>query len=218
METAHAQQHLAFVRDIVQKTSQRIDAHAFHCVHWGLIVLIWYPIANWIWHQWLIADAAGNSAERGTWLTLYIGLGVGAVLLGTTLSAVREYRVGKNPRLPGENTFISRHLARIALANVIAGFVLSAVAPSIPGHEFIRGENIPIMWGLLYANIAFMMGLAYSRDFMISGVLIFIGCIASIFLQTYNGYILGPVMGLGMLVPGLRAEARVRQLQATGPE
>jgi hypothetical protein len=48
---------------------------------------------------------------------------------------------------------------------------------------------------------------------MISGVLIFVGCIMAIILQQYNGYILGPVMGLGMLIPGLRAEARVRQLQ-----
>lgn len=218
METAHAQQDLAFVKDIVQKTSHRIDAHAFHCVHWGLIVLIWYPVANWFWHRWMAAKATDDSAVMATWLTCYIGIGIAAVVLGMILSAVREHRAGKNPRLPGENTFISRQLARIALANIFAGFVLSAVAPSIPGHEFIRGENIPIMWGLIYANMAFMMGVSYSRDFMISGVFIFAGCIVAIFLQDYNGYILGPVMGLGMLVPGLRAEARVRTLQAEGSE
>ena len=226
METANAQQDLAFVKDIVQKTSQRIDAHAFHCVHWGLIVLIWYPVANWFWHQWMAADkAAKASVEAGTdatihaddmvtWLTCYIGIGVVSVILGMVLSGVREYRATKNPRLKGDNTFISRQLARIAFASIAAGCILSAVAPSMPGHEFIRGENIPIMWGLIYANMAFMMGVAYGRDFLISGIVIFAGCITAIFLQDYNGYILGPVMGLGMIVPGLRAEARVRQLRA----
>jgi hypothetical protein len=216
METAHAQQDLAFVKDIVQKTSQRIDAHAFHCVHWGLIVLVWYPLANWFWHQWMVANAASDADAMATWLTCYIGIGVGAVILGMILSAAREHHASKHPRLSGDNTFISRQLARIALVNIVAGFVLSAVAPSIEGQEFIRGENIPILWGLIYANMAVMMGVAYSRDFVISGVLIFAGCVVAILLQEYNGYILGPVMGLGMLIPGLRAEARVRQLQAAG--
>ncbi|MHC4077603.1 MAG: hypothetical protein ACYST0_04070, partial [Planctomycetota bacterium] len=67
METANAQQDLAFVKDIVQKTSQRIDAHAFHCVHWGLIVLVWYPVANWFGIQWLAAQAAAQ--PEGLWAT-----------------------------------------------------------------------------------------------------------------------------------------------------
>lgn len=216
METAHAQQDLAFIKNIVQKTSQRIDAHAFHCVHWGLIVLIWYPLANWFWHQWISAKAVSNADAMTFWLTCYTGIGVSAIILGSLLSAIREFRAVRNPRLPGENTLISQQLAKIAIGNIVAGFVLSAVAPAIAGQEFIRGENIPILWGLIYANIAFMMGVAYSRDFVISGVLIFAACVVAIFLQEYNGYILGPVMGLGMLVPGLRAEARVRQLQAAG--
>jgi len=213
METANAQQDLAFVKDIVQKTSQRIDAHAFHCVHWGLIVLIWYPVANWFGTQWQVAQAAAQ--PEGLWATCYVGIGIAAVILGTILSIVRGAKASMSPRLPGGNLFISRQLAAIAASNLIAGFVLSGVAPA---NDFIDGPNVPIIWGFVYANMAFMMGVAYSREFMISGVLIFAGCITAIFLQQYNGYILGPVMGLGMLIPGLRAEARVRQLQlADGP-
>jgi hypothetical protein len=222
METAHAQQDLAFVKDIVQKTSQRIDAHAFHCEHWGLIVLIWYPLANWFWHQWVVArDAADAAVKAGidatihkeamvTWLTCHIGIGVASVILGTILSIVRGAKLSKKPRLAGSNTFISNQLGIIVGANLVAGFILSGVAPA---NEFIAGENVPIVWGFVYANMAFMMGVAYGHDFLISGIAIFAGCITAIFLQDYNGYILGPVMGLGMVVPGLRAEARVRQLQ-----
>ncbi len=223
METANAQQDLAFVKDIVEKTSRRIDAHAFHCVHWGLIVLIWYPLANWFWHQWVAAkDAADAAVKAGTdatihkeamvtWLTCHIGIGVASVILGTILSIVRGAKLSKKPRLAGSNTFISNQLGIIAGANLVAGFILSGVAPA---NEFIAGENVPIVWGFVYANMAFMMGVAYGRDFLISGIAIFAGCITAIFLQDYNGYILGPVMGLGMVVPGLRAEARVRQLRA----
>ncbi len=188
METASAQQDLAFVKDIVQKTSQRIDAHAFHCVHWGLIVLIWYPVANWFWQQSTAADAGP------IWFGCYVGVGVASLILGTILSIVRGAKASKNPRLPGGNTFISNQLAAIAAANLVAGGVLSGVAPAT---DFIDGPNVPIIWGLVYANMAFMMGVAYSRDFLISGIVMFLACLVAIFLQNYNGYILGPVMGLG---------------------
>ena len=38
-------QDLDFIKQVVQRTDRRIDPHAFHYVHWGLIVLIWY-LAN----------------------------------------------------------------------------------------------------------------------------------------------------------------------------
>ena len=200
MDTSSAQSDLAFVKDIVQKTSQRIDAHAFHAVHWGLIVLIWYPLGNWFWHQDMLA-----------W---YIGIGVASVVLGTILSIWRGAKATRSPRLAGGNTFVSRQLAHIAVGCLLAGFALSWVAPA---SGFIAGENVPIIWGLVYANMTFMMGVTYSRDFLISGIAIFLGCIAAIVFQDHNGYILGPCMGFGMLIPGLRAEARVRRLAAVDP-
>ncbi len=200
MDSASAQTDLEFVKQIVEKTSQRIDAHAFHSVHWGVIVLIWYPIANWFWLEGMT-----------TW---YIAIGIASVLLGTVLSVWRGAATVKNPRLAGANTFISNQLSTIVFANLIAGFVLSAIAPAT---DFIAGPNVPIIWGLVYANMAFMMGVTYSLDFLVSGIAIFAGCIIAVFLQPYNGFILGPFMGLGMIIPGLRAEARIRLLTSTGP-
>ena len=52
----------------------------------------------------------------------------------------------------------------------------------------------------------------YRRAFLVAGVVIFAGVVAAIILPQYNGFILGPCMGLGMIVPGLQAERRVRQL------
>ena len=36
-----------FIKDIVRRSHRRIDGHCFHSVHWGLIVLVWYPLINY---------------------------------------------------------------------------------------------------------------------------------------------------------------------------
>ncbi len=200
MDSENAERELAFVKDIMQRTSQRVDAHAFHSVHWGVIVLVWYPLGNWF-----------NQQNMMSW---YIGISVASLLVGAGLSVWRGARVARNPRLAGGNTFVSCQIARIAFANLIAGFVLSFIAPAT---GLIAGANVPIIWGLVYANMAFMMGVAYSIDFIISGVFIFVGALLAILMPAYNGYILGPFMGLGMIVPGLRAEARLRSLLSSDP-
>lgn len=168
MDSAIARSDLDLIKDIVQKSSQRIDAHTFHCVHWGIIVLIWYPFANWL-----------TLRGETSWL---IGLGILAVVLGVLLSTIRGARASIHPRLPDCNMHISRQVIYITAANITAGVVLSAIST---GTGFI------------------------------SGIAIFLGCIAAVLFQEYNGYILGPCMGLGMLIPGLRAEARVRNLLKT---
>jgi len=200
MDVTTARSDLDLVRDVVRRASQRIDAHAFHCVHWGAIVLIWYPLGNWF------------SLNEN--LPLYIAVGAVAVLLGAILSIVRGRRACKDPRLPGGNTFVSSQIGWITFANLTAGGVLSFIAPAT---GFIPGSDVPIIWGLVYANMAFMMGVAYNRDFMISGTLIFLGTLLAVAFSEYNGFILGPFMGLGMIVPGLRAEARVRRLRQEEP-
>lgn len=200
MDATTARNDLDLVKDVIRRTSQRIDAHAFHCVHWGVIVLVWYPLANW--------------AALEDKMQIYIALCVVSVVIGAVLSASRGMRAGMDPRLPGGNTFVSSQIGWICFGSLSAAFVLSFVAP-ITG--FIEGPDVPIIWGLAYANMAFMIGVAYNRDFMISGAVIFLGALLAIWLSEYNGFVLGPFMGLGMIVPGLRAEARVRQLRREDP-
>lgn len=188
---------LEFIRKVVERTDRRIDPHAFHFVHWGALVLLWYPLGNWFQSR----DQIGA----------VIGLSIGCVALGMTLSAVREALLSRRPpRLAGENTFISRQVMIITFASIGAGAVLSGVAP---GFGLIDERNIPVVWGLVYANLAAMVGVVYRHEFLWSGLAIFGGCVLAIALPDYNGYILGPFMGLGMIVPGLMAERRVRRLQ-----
>jgi hypothetical protein len=195
MDAANAGKDLDLIRDVIARTRQRVDPHAFHYVHWGVIVLIWYPVANWLQNEGRLGAMAA--------------VGIAALVLGFALSGVRESRLGKAPRLPGEDVGLARRVTIVVAANIAAGMVLSGLSPAT---GFIDGPNVPIVWGLVYANLAFTTGVIYERDFMLAGVAIFLGTVLAMLFQSYSGYILGPVMGLGMIIPGRRAEARVRRI------
>ena len=193
MSTNESKSEIEFIKAIVEKTNQHIDAQGFHFVHWGLIVLLWYPTNNYL-------RSAG-------YMNAYTWLIVGAIVLGIVLSSVRGARAAG--RMAGENTFISKQIIAVCIGCIGGGMVLSGVSP---GSGWIDGQDVPILWGLVYANLAFMMGVVYNREFLVAGVCIFAGSIVAMFLRYYQGYILGPVMGLGILIPGLRAEARAKAI------
>jgi len=201
MESRSARDDLSFIKQIIGRTHRLIDPHAFHFVHWGGIVLIWYPLSN------LFTDLG-----RLDWL---LPLGIAAIGLGTVLSSVREMRLGRRPRLEGENTFVGRQVIWILASSLGVAGVLSGLAPAT---GFIEGPDVPIIWGLAYANMAFMIGVVYTRDFLVAGIFIFLGSVAAMLFQDQSGYILGPVMGLGLIVPGVRAERRVRRLREENGE
>ena len=196
MESAEANRELEFIQRIVERASLRIDAHGFHNVHWGIIVLLWYPLAN-------VFERMGHPMWQ-------IPLGVAAVALGSALSWWRERVLARQPRLPGENLFLTGQVKTIVAGCITAGVLLSFL---MPATRFIVGRDVPVLWGLVYANLAFMTGVVINRDFLVSGVVIFAGVVAALLLPHWNGCILGVFMGIGMIVPGLRAERRVRGLR-----
>lgn len=195
MERAEANRDLEFIRRVVERASLRIDAHGFHNVHWGIIVLVWYPLAN-------VFERLGDPMWQ-------IPLGIVAVALGSALSWWRETVLSRRPRLPGENVYLTGQVKTIVAGCIAAGVLLSFL---MPATGFIAGRNVPVLWGLVYANLAFMTGVVINRDFLVSGVVIFAGVVAALLVPHWNGCILGPFMGIGMIVPGLRAERRVRDL------
>ena len=195
MDQQAATADLDYIRDVVRKTHARIDTHAFHTVWWGALVLVWYPLSNWL-----------QNRELFTWMA---GVIAGAMVLGFLGSFLLEFRLRFKPRLKGENTFIARQAILIVYANIAGACVLSALGPDT---GFIAGPNVPIIWGLAYANIAFMLGVVYTREYLVAGLAIFLGAALAILFQRYAGYILGPFMGLGMIIPGVMGERRVRRL------
>lgn len=196
-----AARDVRYIREVIERTHRRIDPHAFHFVAWGAIVMVWYPLTNLL--------------ERAGRMDLYAWTCVAAVLLGTALSLALEWRLerrGVASRPGAGDSFVARQVATIAAACVAAGVALSALGPAL---QFIEGRNVPIVWGLVYAVMAFMLGVVYSREWLWAGAAIFAGSVAAMALPQWNGVILGPVMGLGMILPGLAAERRVRRMAET---
>ncbi len=189
MEREEAAGDLRHLEEVLRRARAQIDPHAFHFVHWGWIVLVWYPLAN-------VFELMGKP-----WWQL--PLGVGAFAFGMTLSAVRERRLVTTPRVAAADPTLARQLRTIVAVTLGATFVLSGLAPAI---GLIDGRNVPILWGLAYANIACMTGVVYRREFLWAGLVIFASACVAMVLAPWNGLILGPVMGLGMILPGRRAE------------
>ena len=197
MDAAGAEEDLRYIRTVLERARRRIDPHAFHFVHWGAIVLVWYPALN-------LLERAG---ERGAMPFV----AVAALLLGTALSALRERRLARRPRLPGGDTVVESQVCWIVGGCLGTAALLTFAAPAT---GFLDGRNVPVIWGLAYANMAWMVGVVYSAEYRWAGAFILAGSLVAMALPAWNGVVLGPAMGLGMIVPGLMAERRVRALAA----
>jgi hypothetical protein len=97
----------------------------------------------------------------------------------------------------------------VAVGSVAAGFVLSIVGPAT---HFVDGRGAPVFWGLAYAAMAGGVAVVYRREFAWSAIAILLATCAAMAFPDWSGTILGPVMGLGLAIPGARAERRVRRL------
>ncbi|MHC4161810.1 MAG: hypothetical protein ACYSUM_06735 [Planctomycetota bacterium] len=188
---------LEFIKEIMQRTHRRIDPHTFHFIIWGTLVLFVYPLLNWLGQQ------ENFAAMR--WI------GIAALAVGMVLSTVTEIRLSRKPRLTGENTFVAKQVAMIVFANIGLASVLSALGPAT---GLIPGPYVPVLWGFVYANMAYMVGVVYAREYLFAGAVICVGAILALVMPEYGGFILGPFMGLGMIIPALMAERRVARMRA----
>jgi len=192
MNENQASQDLAFVRDLIGRTQRRVDAHAYQFIWWGTIVLLWYPLANVYPSLW------------GTIMGVALGVGsVGSFLLGAWH--------GRRPRIAAESTVVSRQLGHIVFACIGGGVVLSVAAPMT---GLVEGTSMPTIWALVYAVMTYMVGIVYTSEWRWAAVGILAAAVVAMFLPAYNGLIVGPAMGLGLIVPGLLAERRVARMRA----
>lgn len=200
MNTEIASNELRYIREILERTHRRVDPHAWHFVLWGTIVLLWYPTHNLMqlnllpdWRFWLF---------------------VVALTVGSIGSGLFGWRMSRR-RLTAANTFISRQIGIIVSSCGGAAILLNIVGP-LTG--ILPVGLVPLIWGFAYAHIAFGVGVVYSREFLVSAAVIFAGCIGAMFRPELSGLILGPCMGLGMIVPGVISEHRVRKMMAGEPK
>jgi hypothetical protein len=77
--------------------------------------------------------------------------------------------------------------------------------------------RVPVVWGFAYAVMAWTMGVVYSSEYCWAAVWILVGAVAALGLPEYAGFLLGPTMGLGLLVPGWVSVRRVRAQARSAP-
>jgi hypothetical protein len=196
MNTEIAVNDLRYIREVLERTRRRIDPHAWHFVWWGTIVLLWYPAHN-LMHMNLLPD----------WRFWLFAV---ALTLGSLGSGLFGWRM-RRPRLAASNTFISRQILIIVFSCLGAALLLNVLGPLM---GVLPGRLVPLIWGFAYAHTTFGVGVVYSREYLVSAAVIFAGCIGAMFRPELSGLILGPCMGLGMIVPGVISERRVRRMMA----
>lgn len=196
-KTAAPAEDLQFIRRILERTQARIDPHAFHFVLWGTLVLVCFPLENWL--------GLLGRGDLATWC------GLGMLAVGTLGSCLLEARLKSRSRLEGENTFVSRQVMQLVFYHIgVAAFVSAAG----PASDYVRGPFMPIVWGFTYASMMYTIGVVYTREYRLAGLAILLGTGIALFRVRYAGMILGPFMGLGAIVPGVIAERRVARLRA----
>lgn len=187
---------LEYVRRVIERTQARVDPHAFHFVLWGTLVLVVYPLLNWL----------GTAAPDWS-----LPIGVAALVIGASGSTFLEWRLKAGPRVAGENTFVARQVVLIVYPVLGAAVLLSVIGPA---SGAIPGPYVAVVWGFAYAVMAFMVGVVYTGEYLVAGAAIFAGSVIALLHVEVAGYVLGPCMGLGMIVPGLMAERRVARMRA----
>jgi hypothetical protein len=192
--SGEAARELELVRAILDRTQRRLDPHAFHFVGWGAVVLVWYPLGNLFLLQ----------GRPGWW---HLALSGAALLAGILNGVLGEWRLARSGHAEPEDTVFSRQVGLIVWGTIGPAALLSFLGPAM--HLF-PGQQVPVVWGFAYAVLAYSMGVVYSREYLWAGIAIFAAAIAALALPEWSGFILGPAMGLGLLVPGLRTERRVR--------
>jgi hypothetical protein len=184
---------LRYIREVLERSSRVFDPHAEYFAWWGAVVLVWYPAAN---------------------LLIRAGHGAGAALLGAAAlvaGGAGSWRIRARREREGRDAVEDPELAG-RVARLVGGVLGAAAIVSFvgPATRTIAGAHVPLVWGLAYAQLAFTLGLLYSREFAVAGAAIFAACLVAMAFPEWNGVILGPAMGIGMIVPARRAAARVR--------
>lgn len=195
MKKVQAREDLQWIDKILSMTHRRVDPHLFHAIIWGAVVLFWYPLMNYFFiaHPHLVMP------------TMIFFITVGAIT-----SFAYEIRTAIKPRMKAENTQLSRQIAAIAWIFVGFGTLLSILISTVYPNNY---SALYFVWGSLYFLMLATWGVFYSREFLWCCPFPLLGVVFALLWPHYAGFILGPTMGMGILIPGIIAEKRVMKMR-----
>ena len=112
---------------------------------------------------------------------------------------------------------IVRRVVRIGTPVSLHGIVFSGAYIVIVNEVYAAGGDAAaaaLGLGIRLEGVAYMVGVVYTREYLFAGIAIGAGALLALWKVEYAGFILGPFMGLGMIIPGVMAERRVKRMRA----
>ena len=187
-------ENLQFMRLAIERTRRDFDPGTPVFIVWGLMCLIGY-----ITGHFLIAQKA-----YGTMNTIWFSLYAIAIPLGIFYS----YRISKQHETQGVVPYIYIQIGWIWGIMVASGIVFGTFGL---GRSYFC--DIYFLWAWIYAISLSMMGVVYSKEWLIGGLGIFAGMITAAFLKQYAYLILGIAMCAGCVIPSLVTQKRLRTVK-----
>ena len=194
MERQELTEDLKFIRSMIERTQLRIDARAPITLTWGVIALVGFPMASWL------ADHGRAEQIDSLWFVLLW-------LIGAPLSAYFGWRAKKKSATLGGNSYVSRQIGWVWLVLVPNGILWSGLVRFGLGMP----QLMVFVWAAVYGIGLAVMGILYSREWLIAGVAVFASVPIAAFSLPQSGLILGVAMGLGCIFPAVIALLRERR-------
>ena len=186
MQNQQLTEDLRFLRSMIDRTRPRIDAAAPIMITWGSIALIGSPLT-----EWLIRNHRFDDIDR-VWAVLIM-------LIGVPLSAYFGYRAKKQCALLGVTPYVARQI----------GWVWAVLIPNLVAWSFLVRFWLHAPHLMVFVSAAIygiglaMMGILYSKEWMIAGLSVFIAIPTAAFYLEHAQTVLGMVIGISCIVPAL---------------
>ena len=188
-----AADNLKFLRSVMERIHRKIDPGWPIMIVWGLIFMIGFPAAtfvkvrqldSWKWPLYLVLVAVGLS------MAIYF----------VAKATLRERNAGVISQLSKQIYGIWF----ILTANGIIWTCLGLFRDHIGGFGFL--------WAAIYGIALAMMGILYSKEWLLGGIAIFFAILAAFFINSYYAYvILGIATGLACIIPAIIAQRSYRK-------
>ena len=195
-EKNKALEDIKLIKTMMNRTREAVDPAAPILILWGILVIVGNTITHFLvqnidYHMYIVYVWA---------VVVTMGM-IGSFFIG--------YRIGRRSYRTGMNYHAGKRLGLIWSILVPIGITWSILGPS---YDIFPSSSISILWAILYSIGLYMMGIFYSKEFLVGGIIIFIGSIVSVIFNDYHNLIMAVFMGGGTLFPSIIAQKRVSKI------
>jgi len=185
MQHQQLDEDLRFIRSMIERTRPRIDAAAPIMITWGVIILVSFPLTEWLIHT-------------GRREAMYI-LWLATTLIGGSLSAYFGQRAKKRCASLGVTPYLAKQISWIWAVLIPNAFVWTWLIILGPAPGYL----VPFVLAAVYGIGLAMMGILYSKEWIVASLAVFAAIPVAAFHLDHCSTLLSAVVGLSFIVPAL---------------